>query len=431
MISFKEQDKCFTLILKSILLMIGYACIGVFALLLAFSLPREKMREHVFANANFYLESYELVDGYQSTLLDIHTDTVMLSAAICQSSDNIISDVMFAPRRHLLENNNDFQLIANYTCEDESQVQYRQYPRYWHGYLIMLKPMLIFFNVAELHLIYFYVQSILLLLIMIGLIKKNQIPLAVCFAIGVLIINPMVTALNFQNASIYFILLLSILFLVYAGKLEEDYLVKKQCLAFFQIIGMSVAYFDFLTYPIVALGVPLLFLLYFSDTVDVKKRVIYVILHSVMFFAGFLGMFFCKWGLATLFTDVNVFKDAYDEIIVLLNANNVEGAEITIASGMARNLLTYIQPPYLILIVGGIIYAVSVSLKAGGVTSTWIYRNIPVILVALYPLGHMLASTHSYFHYHFVYREFVVTILAVLFIILDVKKSAGRFIEKG
>lgn len=108
---------------------------------------------------------------------------------------------------------NDYQLIANYSNDDEVQVTHVHYPRYWHGYLAILKPLLIFFNVADLHLIYFFVQSVLLLLIIIGLIKRNQTSLAVCWGIGVLIINPMVTALNFQNASIFFTILLSIFFL--------------------------------------------------------------------------------------------------------------------------------------------------------------------------------------------------------------------------
>lgn len=424
MLLFKEDDKCFRMVLKSVLLLLLCAGGGVLALLAVYSIPREKMREHVFENADAYLGSYMLVDGYYSTLLDIHTDTVMLSASICPSSGNIISDVMFCPRHRLLENSDDTQLIENYTCEDENLVQYRRYPRYWHGYLVLLKPLLVFFSISDIHMIYFFVQSLLLLLIIVGLVKKNQTSLAVCFAIGILIINPMVAALNFQNASIYFILLLSILYLVWSGKLEEDYLVKKQCFVFFQVIGMSVAYFDFLTYPIVALGVPLLFLLYYSDTEDVKKRIKYVILHSVMFFVGYVGMYICKWGLATLLTEVNVFQDAYGEIMVMLNANDVEGADITIIRGIGRNLAHFMQPPYLMLIAGGVIYSV-LSFARARINLNRIYRNIPSFFVGLYPFCHMVASTHSYAHYHFVYREFVVTILAVLFIILDLKKSDG------
>lgn len=424
MVLFKENDHGMKIILKSAFLLAAYAIAGFLTLLLVYAFPRDKMKEHVLENADFYSSAYMLVDGYKSTLLDIHTDTIMLSAAICPASDNMVSDAMTAPRRRLLENDadNDFQLTANYTCEDESQVQYVGYPRYWHGYLVILKPLLMFFNVADLRLIYFFVQSVLLLLILIGLIKRNQTAFAVCFGIGMLMINPMVTALNFQNASIYFILLLSVLFLMYTGKLEEDYLAKKQCLAFFQVIGMSVAYFDFLTYPVAALGVPLLFLLYFSDTKDVKKKVFHVVLCSFTFFVGYVGMYLCKWGFATLFTDTNVFQDAYDEIMVLLNTNHVEGTEITVISGMARNLSLYIRPPYLLLLTGSILYAVIISAREK-LTAAWAYRSIPMLLVGLYPFAHMLASTHAYYHYHFVYREFVVTILALLFIILDIKKS--------
>ncbi len=419
---FKDGDNLFTMGIKSVLLLLTGTVIGFLALLLVYSLPREHMKEHVLENADFLQTNYMLIDNNKSTFLDIATDTTILSEAICPSTGNLISDTMLAPRRRLKENNDDFRLTANYTCEDENLVQSVQYPRYWHGYLVIIKPLLIFFSVANLHLIYFFIQSILLFLLLIYLAKKNQTPLAICFGIGVLIINPMVTALNFQNASIYFTLLLSILFLICSGKLEKNYLTQKQCLAFFQIIGMAVAYFDFLTYPIVALGMPLLFLLYFSDDVSIQERMKYTILHSVMFFIGYFGMYFCKWTLATFLTDVNVFKDAYDEIKILLNANNIEGAEITIASGMAKIFSIYTQAPYLLLIIGGIIYAIMASAKAKR-TSIWLRRNIPVILVALYPFCHILAATHTYYHPHFVYREFSVTILAVLFIILDANRA--------
>lgn len=420
MIFFKEDDKYFTIMLKSVLLLMICAGAGFFALLLAYSFPREKMKEHVFENADFYSGSYTLVDGYKSTRLSMYTDNIMLSEAICPLSESIVSDVLLVPRRHI----EGGTLIDDYTCEDETQVEYIQYPRYWHGYLVILKPLLIFFNIADIHLIYFFVQSILLLMIVIGFVKKSETPLSVCFAIGMLIINPLVTALNFQNASIYFSILLSILFLVYSGKFDEDYLTRKQCLAFFQVVGMLVAYFDFLTYPIAALSVPLLFLLYFSDTTDVKKRMMYVILHSVMFFTGYFGMYFCKWALTSLFTNMNVFKDAYDEIMIMINVGKVEGEEMTIAAGIGRNLSHYIEPAYLLLIIGGIIFSVIVSIKSKP-SLTWIRRSIPSAIVALYPFCHMLAAAHSYIHHYFVHREFVVPVLAVLFIILDVKKH-GR-----
>ncbi len=420
MILFKEDDKCARMILKSIAMLIAYAFGGLLALLLVYSFPREKMKENVLENADFYSDSHTLVDGYRSTRLSIFTDNIMFTEAICPSVENILSDVLLVPRRHVL----DGGVTATYTCEDETLIEYEQYPRYWHGYLVILKPLLILFNISDLYMICFFVQSILLILILIGLAKRNQAPIAICFGIGMLALNPIVTGLNFQNASIYFTILLSILFLLYSGKFEEDYLIKKQCLVFFQVVGMSVAYFDFLTYPIAALGVPLLFLLYFSDTKDIKKRIVYVILHSVMFFVGYFGMYFCKWGLATFFTDVNVFKDAYNEIMIMLNAGEVEGAEITIAAGIARNLSHYLQPAYLLLIIGGIMFSVIVSMKFKP-TSVWVCRNISAIIVGLYPFCHMFASAHSYFHHYFVHREFVVTLLAVLFIILDIKKCDG------
>lgn len=86
MILIKEDDKCFKIILKSILLLIACAGVGFFALLLTYSFPREKMKEHVLKNADYYSQNDFLVEGYPSTRLDLYTDATMLSAAICPSS---------------------------------------------------------------------------------------------------------------------------------------------------------------------------------------------------------------------------------------------------------------------------------------------------------------------------------------------------------
>ena len=127
MILIKEDDKCFKIILKSILLLIACAGVGFFALLLTYSFPREKMKEHVLKNADYYSQNDFLVEGYPSTRLDLYTDATMLSAAICPASENKIADAMLAPRRRLLGNEDDRQLIANYTCEDETFFVYREF----------------------------------------------------------------------------------------------------------------------------------------------------------------------------------------------------------------------------------------------------------------------------------------------------------------
>lgn len=84
--------------------------------------------------------------------------------------------------------------------------------------------------------------------------------------------------------------------------------------------------------------------------------------------------------------------------MILLNANSVEGAEITILEGLSRTISNYINPPYLLLITSGILYAM-LTVRKAKFTSNWLCRNFSTALVALYPFCHMLASTHAYYHY--------------------------------
>lgn len=62
--------------------------------------------------------------------------------------------------------------------------------------------------------------------------------------------------------------------------------------------------------------------------------------------------------------------------LILLNNNNIEGSEITIISGMVKVFSHYLQLPYLLLIMGGLLYTIILSLKTKPV-STWLCRSIP------------------------------------------------------
>lgn len=89
------------------------------------------------------------------------------------------------------------------------------YGRYWHGYLIVLKTLLLFLNVSEIRMLNLILQGTLFC-ILLYLVRKRigavyQIPLLLMEAV----LNPIVLPLSLQFSWVYYIGILSaIVFLI-------------------------------------------------------------------------------------------------------------------------------------------------------------------------------------------------------------------------
>ena len=114
---------------------------------------------------------------------------------------------------------------------------------------------------------------------------------------------PTVISQSLQMSDIYYIsVLASILILKIGG---DKYIEKqKSC---FSLSVSPPSYFDYLTYPLVALMVPLT--IYEASITERGRRsqLTELVKGSFGWGIGYLGMWFGKWAIATLLTSVNVF----------------------------------------------------------------------------------------------------------------------------
>lgn len=400
--------------------------IGIVLLALVYQLPTQKMKENVARSSDLYNyeEAYpQLVTGYKTTQLDNVTDAIMLAEAICPVEGNSLKNVMEIKRRACRIDGKTGPIeVTNYANDAGYPVYETSYPRYWHGYLILLKPLLLFFDVGDIRMFNFFLQSFLLLWIMIRLVMQHYQREAVVFGIGILVINPLVTAVSFQNSAVYYILLASVLYLTTSGRMNSNYIESRECSYFFLWIGIITSYFDFLTYPLTALGIPLLFVIYFSNGSRWKRQIRYIFQYGCLFFAGYFGMWFCKWGWATVLINQNIFADALHELRMWMKAdrNQMSEYEITIGTAIARNIENLVKWPYVILFLGGMCYCLK---GIGKIHRKDLVNFIPFILVMLLPFLHMIISGHVFMHNAFTYREFTVSLLALFYMILNQSKK--------
>ena len=232
--------------------------IGFLFLLAVYALPVEPMAENVRASVPAFNgewareDSYEtLVPGYRGTQLDNSTDAAMLLHAVYEEDAPLARRAANGGR--YVMNGNAFAALLTYgMSEDASEMLGSTIARYWHGYLVYLTPLMLVFSYSQIRLINGVFQTALALLLCWLLYKRGKkqcilpLLLVLCFWM------PVVQAKCLQYSACHYLMLFGCIALVW----NKDRLSRVEAVVFF-LLGVGTAYIDYLTYPVVVLGIPL------------------------------------------------------------------------------------------------------------------------------------------------------------------------------
>ena len=122
-------------------------------------------------------EAYLKLDESKSSKLDNYTDALMILTACYspESGDGAIKEAM-ANRRLQANGKNPFQTLNTNFKKDNLVV--KEYSRYWHGYLVVLKPLLSKLNYSQIRKVNTFVQGGLLF-VLITTYAVEVLPLTV------------------------------------------------------------------------------------------------------------------------------------------------------------------------------------------------------------------------------------------------------------
>ena len=179
---------------------------------------------------------------------------------------------------------------------------------------------------------------------------------------------------------------------------------------FFMMIGILTAYFDFLTFPLVGLYFPMIFMLLKEN--DWKKATKKVVLYSIAWIIGYGGMWAGKWIIGSILTGQNFLMDALTRANGYANPNEAEVSRIQI---IMKNVFVLVKWPIFYVGIGIATKMYLHLLKAlKARRSNW-QIAFPYLVIAAAPIvWYMAAGTHSYIHYWFTYRELCVSVFAIL-----------------
>lgn len=401
-------------ILKTGLIVITGIFVGFLLLSLAYLVPTGKIRTHIKESIPLLESEGEnpyLIENYKGSSLDNYTDEIMLCIAGFQSERPFYKAAMIAERKNMDEEEPLQWLKSDLLNEGEGYTA--RYSRYWHGYLIFLKPLFYFLNYSQIRKLNSLFFGLVLFLLAIAFARRKMWFGIYAEALAILTLFPGSIPYSFQFSSCFYVAAFAEIGLLWDyEKLEE----KGWLGLYFCGIGIFTSFFDLLTYPVITVGFSLIIF-----TVLCPKEwsgcIRNIILYGISWACGYVGMWAGKWIIGTVVTGENLFADAVKSVKVR-TSGSTDYTELGISDVIGRNADVLNNAYGKMIVMAGLIVVVIVFSVTAVLRKTIDYKKVfLLIMLSLIPIvWYCGTANHSYIHYWYTFRDLSVTVFAVTMI---------------
>ena len=394
----------------------------LFVLLLgACALPAQPVLEHVYDSAQTIQQEglYPEYFGFKLFQMDNYTDTIMLFEAAAMGEQDPLTAMMTATAYNV----DNFETMAGDLaayCErtiplatgaqKAVQLVPFSYARYWHGYLIWLRPLLCVMSITGVRVVQYLVLFALLAVILWQLRRQCGLRAMVWFAVSQLAVTVFWVPHQVQYFTTFCI--------AYAGcawVLARPRRAGQLSIALV-VLGTCTAFCDLLVTPIITLGLPVAVWLCClpQRAASGARQCLSVIGGSLCWGAGYAMCWGLKWVLATLITGQDIIGDAIHQAGVRTTADTWHGMELSWGNifrfvGDTLSQRGLLWPVVLVVILCIAAFLLCLRNKEA------LLRALPIGLTALMaPVWLALLRTHSIQHGWFTWRSLTVSIFAGL-----------------
>ncbi len=407
----------FHLLLAYILLLLTFTLL----MLGAYSIPSSLIIDNVSASAQQLMQEGQgahIVSGRLGRL-DNYTDATMLNLAISGDAQHPLRSAMLNPYYDLDDEDIPKSVYTNRVAHGQTDgLNLCYYGRYWQGYLVTLKPMLIIFTLHGLRILNCILMSLLCLATLWLIWQRIGKVEALLFLLSLLIFYFPVVPFALQYSTCFYLMFLGMLAVMLYPRLTDS---SRSLVLTFFVIGGVTSFFDFLTTPQLTLGMPLLVCILARPKHEVRK----VIMASVAWAVGYALLWASKWVVGYSLTDFNLLADASQQLGVR-TSQVYYGIDLTIPKMLQfiiygdEHTFTWRRPVFFLILC--IIY---LFLQKGiKVQRQWYWLLLVAMIV---PVWFLLIREHSIEHLWFTLRSFLVTIFALLlwayYTIFDIRRN--------
>ena len=272
-------------------------------------IPRSAIEPQVKSSAKIFTEegvypNKTSIDG-RSVLVDNHTDCYMHIVAYCADDTHPVDAAM---RNYRYRDNVDITVSLEHLVSGHLLNEPFEYGKYWHGYLVFLRPLLTVMDYGKIRILNGIVLGILLAMTLILITRRLSFGITLCFLVALFMVHSGIIPWSLQFSTCYYITFVSVIAILGFRGLTAT---RHRSLLCFFAIGAATSFFDFLTTPIMTLGV-LLTIMILKD--EKRCGIRFVLALCAAWFVGYSMMWASKWLMAYLLAGYNPLEEASGSI---------------------------------------------------------------------------------------------------------------------
>ena len=283
-------------IFKYLICALVTAAVCILLLTLACCIPSSAIEKGVRGSAD-YLSTRDpfktMYGGLLNSTQDNYSDAVLVNIAYNVDSEKPLLSVLKA-EYYLNDSNSQWNSILE-MLSDDSITPNEEYARYWHGSLIYIRPLLAVMDLYGVRILVGLIVTLSSIYIVVKLWKKNMKDVALIYVIVLCLIHFWMSFASLENGNCLMVMSLGTAIFLSLPKKDES-----TCFCYFLSIGIVTYFMDFLTVETLPLTIPMCLWLIEkgreagTDATCRRKGLIFFIKGTLMFLAGYVGMFLGK-----------------------------------------------------------------------------------------------------------------------------------------
>ena len=239
---------------------------------------------------------------------------------------------------------------------------------------------------------------------------------------------PMVMWMNLEYSLGFYISMLSVLSIIVLyrkGELRE----KEHLVLLFA--GICTAYWDVLTYPMAALGLPLVAAFCLDSDRKIRDALFRMIQLGFFWGLGYGLMWVSKWMIGTALTGQNVFEDGVSTFL-LRTSEEAYGEVVTVGETIWDNAVYFFRTPVSLLFLAYLLVMVVLLIarkrNEKGKAKSLGSALVPFVLIACIPFAWCaVTKNHASVHPWLASKGFIVSTMALMCGLDQARRSSTSF----
>lgn len=427
-------------------------------------IPQNALQKNMEKSSDYY-NNHQMFDHVTDYMFlsrqDNYADCILTNIIYHIDQNNLVESILSAS----YYNPEDEGVQTSFAYAVGSKVEPNvDYSRYWHGSMVLLRPLFIIFDIAGVRMVLGILILIMTVWFEVLLFKNHYSVFGVCYGIGLILVSVWMCAFCVEYAMPFVVMSveLPVLFALLTRAYEKEDVqndkVKRDehklgnqkadehksdnfkpeviLWAVLACAGIVTAFVDFLTTETITFTMAYVLYLIAKNRHNqmgtLKEELIYLVKSGIVWLVSYGLMIALKWLLALIVLGKDAFFNALSQVALRISGDatlgNVTGAEVVsdyerISGALWRNIgciypfkstMSYGTAMIFILLVGLVVFSIWYLFREKAKSCI----NKVLVMVSLIPvLRFLVLNNHSYIHFFFTYRALLVSVVVIIYIL--------------